>query len=87
MQQVKLICDFEGDKHSKEVVERKIAFMFDHGQEDGRNKTTPYFELIKVDVCSDCFNHLTKNRILPYARGAMGNNKYYIRDVKNTNID
>lgn len=71
-------CDIENREHSAVVKEREIPFMFDYDQEDGKSKTTAYFELLEIDICEDCFKYFTENKILPYAYGAMGYNKHYL---------
>lgn len=50
--------------------------MFDHDQEDGKSKVYPYFEMVDIDICDKCFTEMTTKRILLYAYGAQGVNKY-----------
>lgn len=52
--------------------------MFDHDQEDGRSKTTPYFEMLEIDICDRHFAEMTEQRKIIYAHGAMGFNNYYL---------
>lgn len=78
MQHITTTCDIENRDHSKLVSRQKLPFMFDHDQEDGRMKMSPYFEMIDIDICTDCFDYFTKNKILPYAYGATGYNKYFL---------
>ncbi len=52
--------------------------MFDHDQEDGKSKVTPYFEMVNIDICDSCFSRIVEKHILVYAYGAMGYNKYFI---------
>jgi hypothetical protein len=80
MEHITTTCDIEKREHSKLVSRMKIPVMFDHDQDDGRSKMTPYFEMADVDICTDCFKFFTENKILPYAYGAMGYNRYYLHD-------
>jgi len=78
MKHIKITCDIENREHSEIVSRKRIPFMFDYDQGDGSSKMSPYFEFLDIDVCEDCFKYFTENKILPYAYGARGYNKYYI---------
>ena len=70
-------CDIANEVHgNSEVKLRKVPVMFDHDQEDGKSKQTPYFQLMELDVCESCFKFMTENRKVLYAYGAMGHNTY-----------
>lgn len=79
MEHIKFTCDIENREHSNLVSKKTIPVMFDHDQEDGKSKMTPYFEMAHIDICERCFEEMTKTRTLIYAYGAMGYNKYYLK--------
>jgi hypothetical protein len=68
-------CDIEGE-HEGTIFTHKIPVMFDHDQEDGKSKVTPYFEMENLDICQKHFKEITEKRKLTYAYGAMGYNTY-----------
>lgn len=77
MEHIKFTCDIKNrERHSELVSRKKLPVMFDHDQNDGRSKMTPYFKMNDVDICEDCFKEMTEKRILIYAYGAMGYNEY-----------
>lgn len=75
MEHKTITCDIPGE-HDGEIVRRTVPVMFDHDQEDGKSKTVPYFEMLNLDLCQKHFDTMTLKRILIYAYGAMGYNKY-----------
>lgn len=70
------ICDLE---HGGKVKNVSTYVLFDHDQEDGRNKVKPYFEYKDIDLCEKCLEYMIENRRIIYAYGAMGYNKYYLK--------
>ncbi len=71
-------CDICDSEHRGNITNKKIPVMFDHDQEDGKSKVTPYFEMVNIDICDSCFSRIVEKHILVYAYGAMGYNKYFI---------
>lgn len=80
MENITYTCDIEGREHSKLISRKKLPMMFDHDQEDGKMKMTPYFEMLSIDICEDCFSFMTDNSKVVYAYGAMGYNNYFLRN-------
>lgn len=79
MEHIKRTCDIQKrEQHSELVSRKKLPVMFDHDQEDGKSKLTPYFEMKDIDICEDCFNEMIKKRMLIYAYSAMGYNEYVL---------
>lgn len=74
-------CDIQNREHKGKVTHFKIDVIFDHDQEDGLSKTTPYFEKEELDICESCMKYILENRRYIYAYGAMGHNKYYLEEV------
>ena len=75
-------CDIDLSKctqdHSGAIILKKVPVMFDHDQEDGKSKTTPYFEMKQLDICERCLGQIIRKKEIIYAHGAMGYNKYYL---------
>ena len=75
MKTEKYTCDIKGN-HEGLIQKECVPVMFDHDQEDGKSKTTPYFEMKELDLCGKHFKEMTENRKIIYAYGAMGYNDY-----------
>ncbi len=78
-------CDIQGCNFTNKVniPSRKVTVMFDHDQEDGKSSVKPYQETLSLDLCDTHWDeYLSK---LPYAYGAMGYNKYYMKRPSKTN--
>ncbi|OQB05607.1 MAG: hypothetical protein BWY19_00942 [bacterium ADurb.Bin212] len=80
MKKVTHFCDIENREHSGKILYKSIDVIFDHDQEDGKSKTNPYLDRVDIDICESCWNYMMKNRIYIYAYGAMGFNKYYLKE-------
>lgn len=65
--------------HSDDVVTMDFRAMFDHDQEDGKSKTEPYLDDVRIEICKSCRDYMFENKRLVYAYGAMGHNKYYLK--------
>lgn len=77
MKEITYHCDVENGEHSENIKKGiKVPVMFDHDQNDGKLKMTPYFEMHELDLCDNCWDKITLKRNLLYAYGAMGNNTY-----------
>lgn len=74
-----LHCDIEDLKHRGIIKSMDVRVIFDHDQEDGKSKTSPYFENHKIDMCESCRKYMFDNRRIVYAYGAMGYNKFYLK--------
>lgn len=83
MKEIVTTCDIEDKQHSFLMRNIELDVIFDHDQEDGKSKTSPYFERMKLDMCSDCIKYMMENRRYVYAYGAMGYNKYYLKGQSN----
>ena len=69
MEHIKITCDIRNrENHSELVSRKKVPVMFDHDQEDGKSKMTPYFEMKDIDICEKCFNEMTSKRIIPMVK-------------------
>lgn len=71
-------CDIEAATHEGKVNTIKVQVIFDHDQEDGKSKVTPYFEEKDIEMCELCRKYMFEKRRYIYAYGAMGYNKYYL---------
>ena len=81
MKHTTLECDVVGkSKHNGSIRTRLVPVMFDHDQEDGKSKVTPYFEMANLEICDHHFIEMTEKRRLIYAYGAMGHNDYSLFD-------
>lgn len=76
-----LTCDIDDMNHGGLVSTKTIEVMFDHDQEDGKSKLSPYFEKVKLEMCEDCYNFMIENMRRIYAYGAQGYNKYYLKHL------
>lgn len=75
MKNILVSCDIENCT-DKVVISQKIPVLFDHDQQDGKSKITPYFEMQSLDLCQKHLLAITTTRTIPYAYGAMGYNTY-----------
>jgi len=83
MQTQKITCDISDRKnHSDDAENFLIEVIFDHDQEDGKSKTKPYLDGVKIDICKSCLRYMLETRSYIYAYGAMGYNKYYLMGNK-----
>lgn len=74
-----LKCDiFDAPYHEGKINGFKAPVMFDHDQEDGKSKTKPYYEMLKIDMCESCRSFMVDNKKVIYGYGAMGYNKYFL---------
>jgi len=81
MEHIRITCDIADRQHSELISRKKVPVMFDHDQEDGKSKMSPFFEMVDIDICEECFKEMTEKRILIYAYGAMGHNRYSFPDL------
>ena len=73
-------CDISDIKqHNGIIRSRSVLVIFDHDQEDGKSKCTPYFQNVEIEMCDKCWEYMMKNRRYIYAYGAMGHNTYYLK--------
>ena len=71
-------CDIENGVHTDFLTEEKLPVRFDYDQDDGRTKMEPYWELIKLDICSNCYSRIVNDNCSVSGYGAMGFNNYKI---------
>lgn len=76
-----LKCDIEDLEHKGKVISVKLAVIFDHDQEDGKSKCNPYLDTVTIEICDSCLEYMFKKRRYIYAYGAMGYNKYYLKNI------
>ena len=81
MKKTTSICDIEDMKHSGNVKTITLSVIFDHDQEDGKSKTEPYLDGVKIEICDSCWKYMMENKRYIYAYGAMGFNKYYLLNI------
>lgn len=71
-----LDCDIIYRIHGGTVKTKKIDVIFDHDQEDGKSKMSPYLDNVEIEICQRCWDHMMESRTYIYAFGAMGHNTY-----------
>lgn len=71
-------CDIVAATHDDTIETISIDVIFDHDQEDGKSKRSPYLDRVQIEICTFCKNFMLENRRYIYAYGAMGHNKYYL---------
>lgn len=69
-------CDIANRNHSPKVETITLQVIFDHDQEDGKSKCSPYLQTVTIEMCSDCKKEMLNDRRYIYAYGAMGYNSY-----------
>ena len=79
MKRLELECDIEDTIHIGKVSSIGIYAVFDHDQNDGKEKTEPYFDEVSIEMCDGCRGFMFENLKSVYAYGAMGHNKYYLK--------
>lgn len=83
MKKETLICDLCHKEPEKGTIRLnwQLQVIFTTEQTEGRS-VKPYLEIVRLDVCYDCNDHIVKSKEYVVASGAMGQNNYTHSHIK-----